>query len=146
MQFHDTTKLSDSEAQEKEANSMTILYVDDDAEDIDLFQDVLKTVDPSIQYLTARNGPEALALLNNLPTLPDHVILDVNMPGMDGKACLQQIRKEKKFDGINVIVYSTSGFAMDVLELELLGATFVPKACSFRDLRELIFKIVDHRK
>ena len=146
MEFPNGTKPAFSRAQEEEANAMTILYVDDDAEDIDLFQDVLKTVDPSIHYLTARNGPEALALLHTLPTLPDHIILDINMPGMDGKTCLQEIRKVKRYDDINVIIYSTSGFPIDVIQIEALGATFVRKANSFRDLRDLIFKLLDHKK
>ncbi len=52
----------------------------------------------------------------------------------------------KRYDDINVIIYSTSGFPIDVIQIEALRATFVRKANSFRDLRELIFKLLDHKK
>ena len=72
---------------------MTILYIDDDIEDIEIFQDALLDVDPSIQLLTARNGRDALALLGTADLLPNYIVLDINMPGMDGRSCLQEIRR-----------------------------------------------------
>jgi len=122
---------------------MTILYIDDDIEDIEIFQDALGDVDPSVQLLTARNGKDALALLGAAEVLPDYVVLDINMPGMDGKSCLQEIRKEKRFDPIDIVIYSTNGLPQDIEKIESLQARFVRKANSFDDLRLMIRGMID---
>ncbi|HEX8039813.1 MAG TPA: response regulator, partial [Chryseosolibacter sp.] len=75
---------------------MSILYVDDDPEDIEIFHDAVRTVDPSVEYITATSGGEALKFLNTTQSLPDYVVLDINMPRMDGKLCLLEIRKDPR--------------------------------------------------
>lgn len=122
---------------------MSILYIDDDIEDIEIFRDALIEVNPTIELLTARNGKDALALLGAADQLPKFIVLDINMPGMDGKSCLQEIRKEKRFDAISVVIYSTNGFPQDIEQIEALGARFVRKANSFDDLRVMIRGMVD---
>jgi len=117
---------------------MSILYIDDDLEDIEIFEEAIRTVDPSIQYNSITNGKDALDFLNACDILPDHLIVDINMPGMDGRSCLTAIRREKKFDPINVVIYSTCGFPGDIEQIESLGATFVQKATSFNDLCTMI--------
>lgn len=117
---------------------MSILYIDDDPEDIEIFHEAVKTVDPSIQYLTAQNAKDALELLNKADPLPDNIVLDFNMPAMDGKTCLAEIRKQHKFNAINVVIYSTNGFPRDIEQIEALGAKFVCKANSFEDLCDMI--------
>src|SRR5687768_13259151 len=113
---------------------MSILYIDDDIEDIEIFHEAVKEVDPSITFTSATSGNAALTLLTSSATLPDHIILDINMPGMDGKSCLTQIRNEPRFDRIHVVVYSTNSFPKDIEHIESLGATFIRKASSFNDL------------
>jgi CheY-like chemotaxis protein len=122
---------------------MTILYVDDDPEDIDIFQDAVNTVDAAIYYEAALSGAEALSYLNITPTLPDYVILDINMPGMDGKLCLHEMRKNPRLAGLKVIVYSTNSFPRDITEIESLNATFVKKANSFNDLCDMIRRLIN---
>jgi len=117
---------------------MSILYIDDDIEDIEIFQEAISAVNPSIEFSSARSGGEALAMLRATDTPPTHIVLDVNMPGMDGKLCLKEIRSERRFDPIEVIIYSTNSFPRDVTEMEALGARFVRKANSFDDLCNMI--------
>lgn len=124
---------------------MSILYVDDDVEDIEIFGDAVRAVDPSIQYLTAQSGKELFEVLAARDALPDHVILDINMPGMDGRLCLQELRKFEKYNSINVIVYSTNSFPKDIEEIRSQGATFIRKANSFNDLCEIIRTLANLR-
>ena len=125
---------------------MSILYIDDDPEDLEMFHEAVRSVDPSIQYLSATSGEEAFEWLNTSGILPNHIILDINMPGMDGKVCLKEIRKDRKFDPINVVMYSTNSFPKDVEQIQSLGASFVRKANSFNDLCMLIQKLVNGNK
>ena len=121
---------------------LTILYIDDDLEDIEIFQEAVKTVDPSIQYVSANSAQRALEILKTSDKLPDHIVLDINMPGMDGKLCLQTIRNDNKFDPINIVVYSTNSFPKDIEQMESLGATFIRKANSFNELCAIVRKLV----
>jgi CheY-like chemotaxis protein len=125
---------------------MTILYVDDDSEDIEIFHDAVRTVDPAIRYEAAVSGGEALTYLRTAATLPDYVILDINMPGMDGKMCLHEIREDPRLNGLNIIVYSTNSFPRDILEIESLNAVFVKKANSFNDLCDLVRRMLSGEK
>ena len=122
---------------------MSILYVDDDFEDTEIFQDAVRTVDPAIQYIAAHSGKELFDLLNKDGVLPDHIVLDINMPGMDGRTCLQEIRKYPRFNSMNVIVYSTNSFPKDIAQIESMGATFIRKANSFNELCNIIRKLVE---
>ena len=124
---------------------MSILYIDDDIEDSEIFQEAVKAVDPSIRYLNASSAKEALEVLNAADTLPDHIVMDINMPGMDGKTCLKEIRSDRKFDKINIVIYSTNSFPKDVEEIESLGASFMRKANSFGDLCAMIQDMVGQR-
>jgi DNA-binding response OmpR family regulator len=117
---------------------MRILYIDDDPEDIEIFQDAVNAVDPSIEYLSAKSANDALSHLHTTDTLPDYLVLDINMPGMDGKTCLQEVRKYRQFDDVNVVIYSTNGFQNDIDQIETLRAKFIRKATSFNDLCEMI--------
>ncbi|HEU5146424.1 MAG TPA: response regulator [Chryseosolibacter sp.] len=117
---------------------MRILYIDDDIEDIEIFAEAIHAVNPAIEFSSARSGREALTLLYESEPMPSHIVLDVNMPGMDGKSCLREIRAEEKFNDIKIFVYSTNSFPGDIAEMESLGATFMRKANSFNDLCDMI--------
>ena len=120
----------------------SIFYIDDDVEDIEIFGDAVKAVDPSIQYFSAVSAMEALNILNALEPLPDHIVLDINMPVMDGKHCLHEIRKNARFDAINILVYSTNSFPRDIEQIESLGARFIRKANSFDELCHIVKKLL----
>ncbi|MEX2231163.1 MAG: response regulator [Cyclobacteriaceae bacterium] len=122
---------------------MSILYIDDDPEDIEIFYEAVKTVDPSINYSSATSGKQAFEILNSSDVFPSHIVLDINIPGMDGKIILEELRKEKKFDAINVIIYSTDSSPKDIEQIESLGSTFIRKANSFNELCHLIRMMAD---
>ncbi|HTL08472.1 MAG TPA: response regulator [Chitinophagaceae bacterium] len=82
---------------------------DDDSDDRFLFSAALKLVDPSIHCLMVGNGKEVLTMLqNDFFSLPDCIILDLNMPMMNGLECLQAIKKEPAYQAVPVILYSTT--------------------------------------
>ena len=101
---------------------MTLLYVDDDSEDKEIFCDALAEIDPTILCLTASDGEEGLARLTVLLTPPDFIFLDLNMPRMNGKEMLLELKKSERFSSIPVVIYSTSLLKHDVQMLNDLGA------------------------
>jgi CheY-like chemotaxis protein len=99
--------------------------VDDDIDDREFFMEALREIDPSINCIAAINGDEALQKLEGwIGPLPDFIILDLNLPGMHGKKCLVELKKSKTFNGIPVIIYSTTSEKKVIKEMEDLGAAY----------------------
>jgi len=102
---------------------MTILLVDDDADDRKLFFEVAREVDDTIACIPAVNADEALLYLSDQTNpLPDFIFLDLRMPGLSGEACLLEIKKEPRLASIPVIVYTTSKDVAESVRLKQLGA------------------------
>ena len=101
---------------------MIVLYADDDVEDVEIFNEVVNMINPSIQLIHASNGEKALKILEDAALLPDYIFIDINMPGMNGKSCLAQIKSDKRFFGVPTIIYTTSGDISEVETLMSLGA------------------------
>jgi DNA-binding NtrC family response regulator len=102
---------------------MTILMVDDDADDRKLFAEAAKEVDEDISCITLPGGQEALAWLRDPANpLPDYIFLDLRMPGLSGQQCLVEIKKDSRLAPIPVVVYTTSRDVRESIELKRLGA------------------------
>ncbi|MEO8151027.1 MAG: response regulator [Bacteroidia bacterium] len=113
-----------------------ILLVDDDADDQLLFMDAVQEVDMMLQCEIANNGIEALHHLHKMPPPPVIIFLDLNMPLMNGFECLETIRKEKRFSGIPVIIFTTSNNPADHERAKKLGANdFFTKTADFKELK-----------
>lgn len=122
---------------------MIILLVDDDPEDRELFLEVLKEIDPSVSCLTAENGEEALKLLSiELTVLPDLIIMDINMPFMNGIKCLSRIRQFGKLQTMPVIMYSTTIRDEDRKEIERHNADCIVKPSGYQTLKSVLGGIV----
>jgi CheY-like chemotaxis protein len=104
--------------------AISVLIVDDDADDKELFMEVIQEINSEIRLLSAADGQEALKVLEQAEQLPDFIFLDLNMPRMDGKECLKRIKSNERLKDIAVIIYSTSKLASDIEETQKLGATF----------------------
>jgi CheY-like chemotaxis protein len=119
---------------------MIILAVDDDAEDFEFFSDAIREIDSSITILKAANGYEALELLKSHVLMPDYIFLDINMPMMDGKACLQEIKNDPALKEIPVVMYSTTSNQSEITHYKTLGANFLVKPDRFSHLvKSLMF-------
>jgi CheY-like chemotaxis protein len=83
----------------------TVFVVDDEDEICDTLRDIFE--DEGYAVATARDGAEALALLQNTPTKPCIVILDLLMPVMDGNALYDAMRSDPVLADVAVVI-STS--------------------------------------
>ena len=122
----------------------TIFLVDDDADDIEFFREALLEFDPSIQCITSSNGEKALKELREWTApFPDLIFLDLNLPRIDGKKCLVEIKKMEAFTNTPIIIYSTSSEQKIMDEMLALGAAnFLVKPNKFSDLFDSIKKII----
>ncbi len=121
-------------------DSKIFLIVDDDDDDIAFLKEAVHQSYPHAYCLSARNGEQALKLLENHTTrLPDIIFMDLNMPRMDGKTCLKKLKAQMRFQGIPVVIFSTSSSDKHKLETKKLGAAkFITKPTSFTILCKLL--------
>ncbi len=94
---------------------VTLLIVDDDPDDLWLFS--VYEINKGYRCITASNGKEALQLLQNAIVKPHYIFMDLNLPVMNGKECLREIKKKPRFADIPVIIYSTSKLKTDMEEV-----------------------------
>ena len=109
-----------------------ILLVEDDYMDIINVERELRKLSITLPLLIARNGQEALTLLKNNDILPSVVMLDINMPKMNGLEFLSEIRKDKELEHLNVFITTTSMEDSDRAEaadLEVSG--YIEKPLTF---------------
>ena len=120
-----------------------IFLIDDDIDDQEFFVDAVKEVDPNIVCQLASSCEEGLELLNKSSVLPDYIFLDLNMPKVDGKKCLLELKKNARVKDIPVIIYSTSSLKKDIDETKAMGAVhFLTKPAAFRELCEAIENVL----
>lgn len=114
---------------------MTIFYVDDDLDDRELVSEVLKEIDPTISCVTACDGRDALDTLAAKDLVPDFILLDINMPKMNGRKCLEELKKDARYSNIPVIMYSTTRDPREINSYFQLGAhSFLRKPTSYQQL------------
>jgi len=114
----------------------TFFIVDDDVDDQEIFVSAVQEIDKSIKCITSSDCEEALRILKTeLTQLPDYIFLDLNMPRINGRQCLAELKKEVKLRHIPVIIYSTSSLKKDIEETARLGADhFLIKPNKFDEL------------
>ncbi|MBT1701856.1 response regulator [Chryseosolibacter indicus] len=123
---------------------MDILFVDDDVEEREFFKDALSYVDSSKACVLTGDCEQALTLLKEAEKLPSYVFLDINMPMMDGKSCLDQIRRDPRLSNVKVVMYSTSSEQKLMEEYKKSGATyFMIKPSTFKGLCDSLSVLLD---
>ncbi len=116
---------------------MTVLYADDDVDDLDLFKKVVESLNPHVKSITFNDGVEIVDFLEKDEILPEFIFLDLNMPGMDGFECLERIKSQPRFRKIQIIILSTSGEKEDKEKsLQLGAASYIQKPCTYHEWRD----------
>ncbi|UWR25845.1 response regulator [Sulfitobacter sp. S223] len=126
---------------------MTILLVEDNDLDIELFKRGLKRFGISHPLVIARDGEEALRILDvnlNEQTIahPFVVLLDINMPRMNGHEFLEAIRASEEFKSLRVFVFTTSENKKDVdLAYQQNVSGYIVKPNSSAELVEVLRRL-----
>ena len=109
--------------------------IDDDQDDREIFQEAIAISYPGIEVVFARDGVDALEILDRNNTLPDVIFLDYNMPRMNGVQCLKELKGMDRTSSIPVIMYTTSGNRSHEEHILKLGADYyMRKTNSFHEL------------
>ncbi|HTC61862.1 MAG TPA: response regulator [Candidatus Saccharimonadales bacterium] len=139
-----------------------ILLVEDNAGDVRLTQEVLKSSKVRNNLIVANNGQEALNCLRKQGKFadtrrPDLILLDLNLPVMDGRQVLEKIKEDQDLKRIPVVILTTSKAEEDILRTYNLHANcyvtkpvdldqFVNVVKSLEDFWLAIAKLPNHKQ
>jgi len=113
-----------------------ILYAEDDLDDLSLVKDCFKEFE-QVELVHAFDGHQAIQTLNQLAkegTLPCLIILDINMPAMDGRQTLIQIKQSDSLKNIPVVMFTTSNSMLDKEFARKWGADFITKPLKYAEV------------
>lgn len=127
------------------AKSLNILLIEDDTIELLKFNRVLTTLKMNHKIVEANNGEEALLILKEKKIIPDIIILDLNMPKINGIEFLQILKNDDYLRYIPAIVLTTSNNYKDVKECYKIGiAGYVLKPLKYEDYVDRIKKIIEY--
>ena len=124
-----------------------ILLVEDDPGDVDLTMEVLDMAKVKLNINVVTDGVEALQYLRQegkykMAPRPDMLLLDLNMPRMDGRETLEEIKKDENLRGIPIIILTTSDADTDVVRSYALGAScFITKPVGLDQFTKVVQSI-----
>jgi len=96
--------------------NLRILFIEDDEIEIMKFQRTIQKMDLKCTVFEAKNGEEAFDFLRSDNPLPDIILLDLNMPKMNGIEFLKILRGDEFLKYLPTIILSTSNNEKDILE------------------------------
>lgn len=123
------------------ATTKTILYVDDDSDDRFFLSTTINKLNPSISIIEKENGLDALNYLSEAKEknkLPSLVILDINMPVLDGKKTLEQIRSLYTDSELPVVIFTCSQNQSEKNMFKNKGVDMFTKPMEISELDEIV--------
>lgn len=124
-----------------------VFYADDDLDDLELVKDAFAQYSPDVEVLTATDGSKALSYLSNLKKHDAHpclIILDVNMPVMNGKETLLRLREIEHFQEVPVVLFTTSSQHIDKNFAQRYKAGFITKPIDVKQMEFIADQFINH--
>ena len=119
-----------------------VILVDDDEDDRFLFQQAFRPYTAKYLLQTLENGAELFRLLDDSIVLPALIILDLNMPLIDGFEVLAWLRTHAAYALIPIVILTTSAAETDRQRAQNLGANrFLTKPPTLQDLAKLVARL-----
>jgi len=121
-----------------------ILYVDDDAEDREFLSHELTKVDPYVEVKLAEDGLQALRYLDTIKgtRLPCLIVLDLNMPFLDGREIHQRIKTDEVLQAVPVVIFSSSEKPDDKRSFAEMGTEYFTKPVYMDQLKKIASHMV----
>lgn len=128
-------------------NKRHVLWADDDMDDLMLMRHVLQDLDEEYSIKEVHNGREALDYLETVKqdtALPCLIILDMNMPVLNGKETLNLIKKDDALKNIPLVFFTTSSSELDKMYCKRFGVEMITKPPRYDNLKEAVKRLLDY--
>ena len=122
-----------------------ILIIDDNDDDVEAALRAFKRTNLKNAIVRAATGAEAIAMLRERKVRPGMILLDLNMPGLDGRRVLAILKGDNELRRIPVVVLTTSADERDIEECYQLGAnTYIQKPVDLDGLFAAVQRLKDY--
>jgi CheY-like chemotaxis protein len=129
---------------------MEVLLAEDNDDDVELTRQGFKRTKLLVKLNVVKDGEECLAFLRkqgkyaNAPT-PDLILLDVNMPKVDGRQVLAEMAADENLKTIPVVVLSTSAEGEEIMKMyKLRCSSYIVKPVDFEQFLRVVQTIADY--
>ena len=123
--------------------SLNVLLIEDDMIEVMKLSKATSSLNLNHKIVEANNGEEALKLLEQKDKLPDIILLDLNMPKINGIEFLKILKADDRLNYIPTIILTTSNNQRDLLECYKIGiAGYVLKPLKYEDYVSKIEKLL----
>lgn len=121
-------------------NEKDILLAEDDNDDVVLFEMAMKKLQLSYQLRVASNGDLLFVLLKE--RMPHLLFLDIHMPCKDGISCILELRKDRAYDALPVVMYTSNTSKKHIEDCFRGGANmYLTKTNTFGELTDKLKKV-----
>ncbi len=134
-------------------NNATILLIEDNPDDFEATERSFKAVNLANPIQWCQSAVDGIDFLKRQGKYAERgpeknpclILLDLNMPGMDGRAALKKIKQDGSLRAVPVIVLTTSADDKDIELCYQLGAsTYIQKPVEFNDLAAAVARMKDY--
>jgi two-component system, response regulator len=127
----------------------TIYWADDDTDDIELFSEILQQMEGDHEVFSFPHGRALLEALREDQVTPCLIVLDLNMPILNGWETLEQLKKDPRWKTLHVVVLSTSAQERDRTFCARYDTPMLSKPTDYSKLHEVMQALLclcDHRE
>ena len=127
--------------------SKLIMFGEDDLDEEDFLKEIFTALDPSFALLFISNGRKLIADLEQMTNneLPCLIVLDYNMPELNGAEILKILKQNSRYNSIPKIVWSTSGSEIYKLKcLESGALDYLIKPSNIKELEDIARHLLSH--
>ena len=124
-----------------------VFYADDDIDDLELVRDAFFQYSDNVEVITVTDGSKALSYLNNLDqddNLPCLIILDINMPVINGKEVLTRLREMEHLQAVPAVLFTTSSQPADKNFAKKYNAGFITKPIDVKQMAYIADQFIEH--
>jgi CheY-like chemotaxis protein len=120
---------------------ITVLCIDDDDDDTEVFREAIGMIDSSCICITVSSATDGLRILET--AVPDVIFLDINMPVIGGREALRRIRAIREMSEVPIYMLSTTMDEVELSGFRSIGATgCFTKPKSFQELYLMLAEVL----
>lgn len=133
----------------EKGSPIEVLLIEDSPGDVRLTKEAFRAANPAIHLHVASDGVEAMAFLkregpHSEAPRPDLILLDLNLPRMDGREVLSQIKQHETLKTIPTVILTTSDAEVDIAKSYQLQANcYLNKPVQLNEFENLVKSIND---
>lgn len=123
---------------------LDILLIEDDIDDVDLLKDALNEIKVPYHIEVIMEGDKVHSYLENVETLPEIIVMDLNLPKIDGKEILLELKSSFHLLEIPIVVLTTSSSQEDIDYCNRMGIRkFITKPATMEGWNSTIHSIIN---